>query len=512
MNVDGVDYVDGCEQRIAQAVVALGWLREEHMRACLLEKKQGDGSETLLECYLSEENIINGKQLEHLTLYRNLPDSIAGYKIVDVIGAGAMGVVYLVDSPEHSGLALKVVNKKHCDDEEFIRRFERESEAVSNFTHENIVSAEGSGTYRGQLYLATEYVDGPGLDEILGDYGALPEAYVLHVIGQVVRGLKHAYDTSGIVHRDVKPANILIDHQGAGLDDHQAADASQQQQQKGNLNIYPGQDIAKIIDFGLAKRTDDTDNLTITGLTVGTPHYMAPEQIRADRDIDSRVDMYSVGATMYHLLTGQTPYVGNSPGGIMLAHVNDIVPDPSDIIPSLKPETIELVMCSLEKKKENRYTDYNAFLMMVEAAQQACSDKESDIQLLRKPLKMVSGVTHKKPVSPYQRTRSEEQRVLTPDQASAQTVMKDRSDFIGEPVVPVAPARRNVNLRDSHPSLTAGKSSGSLRRLLNYSLFSVEKSAVNDADMQDHRSSISPLLWIVLGFSIVFLIVAVSIR
>lgn len=502
------EHLDTTDQHIIKAVCALGWLNEEQTAACLHEIDENID----VERYLFAEQLIDDKQLEHLLLYRNLPESIANYQIKDVIGAGAMGVVYLADNEQHQGLALKVINKKHCDYEEFIKRFQRETQAVSELQHENIVSSGDSGTYEDQLYLATDYVDGPSLVEILDDYGPLPEAYVLRVVGQVAQGLDHAYDTCGIVHRDIKPANILIDHQGQGGKD--------------DFGIHPERDVAKIIDFGLAKRTDDTDNLTLTGLTVGTPHYMAPEQIRADRDIDCRADIYSLGATMYHLLTGQTPYVGNSPGGIMLAHVNDEIPDPSAIVPSLKKETVELVMCSLGKAKDERYVSYDAFLKMTELAIQACGDKNTGIQLLRKPLKMSGAVkksprkeksVSKKPVTPSKKQVSEG-RLLDMEQAGAVTVKTDRieagkknvkdkkspQDFTKN----LSPNAKTVLQDTRKQGIDVGKSSSALRRILNKRLFKVEESAVNDEDMQEGLS-VSPAVWISLLVSLVALAAAI---
>ncbi|NRA38009.1 MAG: serine/threonine protein kinase [Planctomycetes bacterium] len=500
------EHLDTSDQHIMKAVCTLGWLSEEQTVLCLREMDD----DVAVERYLFDERLIDDKQLEHLLLYRNLPESIAGYQIKDVIGAGAMGVVYLADNAEQQGLALKVINKKHCDDEEFIKRFQRETQAVSALQHENIVSSGDSGTYEDQLYLATDYVDGPSLVEVLDDYGPLPEQYVLKIIGQVAQGLDHAYETCGIVHRDIKPANILIDHQGHGGKD--------------DFEIYPDHDIAKIIDFGLAKRTDDTDNLTLTGLTVGTPHYMAPEQIRADRDIDCRADIYSVGATIYHLLTGQTPYVGNSPGGIMLAHVNDEIPDPSAIVPSLKNETVELVMCSLGKTKEERYVGYDAFLKMTQLAIEACCKSDTGIQLLRKPLKMSGGVKksnrskNKKTAkqsagqmqSDLEHKDNSEGRLLDIRQAGAVTVKTNRIKSKTKPIMKEKEADAQTVLQNNRKKgvNNIGKSSSSLRRILNKRLFQVENSAVSDEDMQE-RLSVSPIVWVGLTLSVIAMIAAV---
>ncbi len=368
---------------------------DQHIEALLLQHgwvKQGDiddarsnATECTFEQYLHQNKKLTDKQLAETTLHRNLSEQVAGYDVEAVVGAGAMGVVYLARNDEGQQVALKVINKKHCDDEEFIKRFQRETDAVSIMKHENLVGAIDAGQVGEEMYLATEYVNGPSLTDILNNFGPLPEAYVLRCMKHVATGLEYAYNQGGIVHRDIKPPNILIQHGEDSL--------------KSDVSPNLKEDIAKVIDFGLAKQTDDTENLTMTGLTVGTPHYMAPEQIRAESDIDCRADIYSIGATMYHLLTGKTPFTGKSPGAIMLSHVNDPIPDPRSTIPSLKEETVSVVSTCLAKDREIRFANYPALLQAIDRAIEALGTG-SKMNVLRKPMVVNSAKLKKKTATP----------------------------------------------------------------------------------------------------------------
>ena len=337
------------------------WASDDDIEAAQIDIDMGmaDGP---LEKRLLAKNVINQDQLAALQDICALPSSIAGFKIIKTIGAGAMGVVYLASEPDtQNKIALKVINSKHCDDAEFIKRFLRETKAVGELQHPNIAGSIGSGEYKDQLYLAMEYIDGPSLSEILDNYGPVPEPYAIRCIKQIAEGLKYANDKCGLIHRDIKPANILVDRQAGG---------------KGDYNLYIDKDQAKIIDFGLAKSTDGNDDLTMTGMTMGTPHYMAPEQIRGDSNINHQVDIYALGATLYHLLTGEPPFDGNSPGAIMLAHINNPVPNPASQIPSLKAETIDIVKTSLAKETGNRFGTFNAIIRACEKALEHFQNKE----------------------------------------------------------------------------------------------------------------------------------------
>ncbi len=509
------------EERVRRVLLDREWATEQQLEQAVALIDAGDPKSTLERC-LRKLEIINDKQLDELLLYRQVVDEIAGFKIDDIVGAGAMGVVYLAHNEDGKNVALKVINKKHCDDEEFIKRFQRETQAVTMLQHPNIVAAIDTGNYGEDLYLATEYVNGPSLSEILEDFGPLPEVYVLKCMQHMVRGLGYAYEKSALVHRDIKPPNILIEH-GAGS-------------RKSDLEPRMEVDVAKIIDFGLAKKTDDTDHLTLTGLTVGTPHYMAPEQIRADPTIDCRADIYSLGATMYHLLTGKTPFIGNSPGAIMLVHVNEDVPDPSEFIPSLKSETVEICMMCMGKKPDERFANYAALEQAVDAAIAACGGADNGMRVLRKPLAVKSKLKKRKseprmkPIADDEVVSKAAKRAAAVDGHAVtvitETLSKSSSDTdkntaagasaevsnapkAADNTRPVAPTI--LDQVDAARKLRPQKGSSTVLRVLNQRIFSHKTSAAFDEDIEGSLG-VSKGVWLALACSILFMLIALFMR
>ena len=370
------------ENIVLTVLTERGWATEDEIDAAQIDIDMGMASGPL-ERRLLEKGIITEKDLTTLNDLCALPESIAGFKIIKSIGAGAMGVVYLAEDPStQDKIALKVINAKHCDDGEFIKRFHRETKAVGSLKHANIAASLGSGAYKDQLYLAMEYIDGPSLAEILDSHGPIPEPYAIRTILQIAKGLEYANEKEGLIHRDIKPANILIKRNAGG---------------KKDLNLYIDQDEAKIIDFGLAKSTDGNDDLTMTGMTMGTPHYMSPEQIRGDETISCQVDIYALGATLYHLLTGEPPFTGNSPGAIMLAHINNPIPNPDALIPSIKTETVDIVKTALAKDCSDRFGTFQAVIRACEnALSKFGNDSDTSMRILRKPMKIQNTHTVRK--------------------------------------------------------------------------------------------------------------------
>ena len=474
--------LDKKQQLIRNALLQRGWVSAEQMAAA--EAFVGGQPGARLEVYLSENNIISAKQSEHVALFYDMAERVADFEIDDIVGAGAMGVVYLGHSEDGRTVAIKVINKKHCDDEEFIKRFERETNVVSELQHDSIVAALSAGSIGEDMYLATEFVDGPSLAEMLDDFGPLPEAYVLKCILQVADGLEHAYKNGGLVHRDMKPPNILIDHG----------------ENSSKFDLEPrDNDVAKVIDFGLAKKTNDTDNLTLTGLTVGTPHYMAPEQIRADPDIDCRADIYSLGTTLYHLLTGQTPFSGNSPGAIMLAHVNDEIPNPSEVIPSLHSETVELVMLAMAKKRDERFANYAAFKQALNGALKAAGGAETGMRVLRKPL-VVKNKLKKKKSEPRMAAVED-----AADKASADpNAVTQRTERIEQSNTT---RKMPIKVNEEEPR----KGSSSMLRMVQQRMFSHKTSAAFDDDV-DQRMGVSLWVWLALAASLIFMLITLMMR
>ena len=225
---------------------------------------------------------------------------LGAYKLIKKIGEGGMGSVFLAEDT-HVGrpCALKVLPEKYATDREFLTRFRREAIATGKLNHPNIVVAHTVGEESGTHFYAMEYCDGMSLGDVIDRGGEIPWRMAVDVMVQVCQGLEHAHE-HGIIHRDIKPANIFI-CRPLGAEDREAT--------------LPKGFVAKILDLGLSKTLTtgaESSFLTQTGTTLGTPHYISPEQIVAEKKLDGRSDIYSLGATFYHLLTGRTPFSGST--------------------------------------------------------------------------------------------------------------------------------------------------------------------------------------------------------
>nr|AAX07495.1 putative serine/threonine protein kinase [Gemmata sp. Wa1-1] len=209
------------------------------------------------------------------------------YRILNQIGAGGMGTVYLA---EHAALrrrvALKVLPGKQALDPANVERFYQEARAAATLDHPNIVHAYDVACDRGTYFLVFEYIDGETLDRLLAVRGRLPVGQAVSYVVQAAAGLQHAHD-KGVAHRDIKPANLLVGRDG----------------------------IVKVLDLGLADFFEDSGTkLARTGGAMGTTDYVSPEQLRGCANADHRADIYNLGATLYHLLTGQPPFTGTDRG------------------------------------------------------------------------------------------------------------------------------------------------------------------------------------------------------
>jgi serine/threonine protein kinase len=304
------------------------------------------------------------------------PPLIGSWTVQRRLGAGAMGEVFLAERGNQRA-ALKLVAKRYAGDDAFTQRFQREIALLSKFDHCNVARALDGGEHEGRPWLAMEFVDGPDLENLLDKHGPFFETDVLQLAIQVARGLEHIHQQAELIHRDVKPANILV-ARAPGGDPHRL--------------LNPG-DITKLIDFGLAKpiEQEEGNGLTMTGMIMGTPNYIAPEQVACERNLTLHVDMYALGATIFHLLTGHVPFEAGSAAAVMAAHLNNPVPDPGQQVPAISQATRRLVMTTLAKRPTDRFTDWRAFIIACEkavAALGAASAAEggSTNRFLRKPM------------------------------------------------------------------------------------------------------------------------------
>jgi serine/threonine-protein kinase len=320
--------------------------------------------------FLLDQKVLTREQAMDLDSIVLNQKHLPNFQLLKKLGSGGMGVVYLARHiATGRTCALKTINARLADDGDFVNRFHRETEALSAVRHDHIAEVIETGEREGHFYLAMEYIDGPSLMSLLKDYHALPELYSLRIVRQLADGLGYVYTAAGLIHRDLKPENVLI------------------VRSRNSHDLFPEDDIAKLIDFGLVKSMDDKDErLTQTGMTIGTPLYMSPEQVRGEA-LDCRSDIYGLGATLYHLVTGTTPYNGSSPGTIMSAHLTQPIPDPSAKVPSLNPLTRSLIMTAMAKDVGDRFLNYDGLIKTLDKAIAALAGQTAGApKLLLKPL------------------------------------------------------------------------------------------------------------------------------
>ena len=236
-------------------------------------------------------------------------------------------------------VAIKVLPKRFSENSEYVERFYKEGRAAAMLNHNNIVQAFDVGEAGGYHYFVMEYVEGKTLHEDLAAGKVFSEKEAVNIIIQVANALAHAHERS-LIHRDVKPKNIIIDASGT----------------------------VKLADMGLARETTDIKAAqTEAGKAYGTPYYIAPEQIRGQIDIDGRADIYGLGATFYHMVTGRVPFVADEPAEVMRKHLKEQLTPPDHINTSLSAGVSEVIEIMMAKRKQDRYHDTKELLTDLEA-------------------------------------------------------------------------------------------------------------------------------------------------
>ncbi|RPJ27123.1 MAG: hypothetical protein EHM33_09115 [Chloroflexi bacterium] len=263
--------------------------------------------------------------------------TIDRYKIINEIGQGGMAVVYrAVDTMLDRSVAIKILLPETSNKEKALKRFNREAKTLANLSHSNTVKVLDYGEYEGSPYLVMEYVSGGTLSSKLGT--PMPYAEAAAILAPVARALHDAHQHK-VVHRDVKPSNILINESGQPM----------------------------LSDFGILKliELDETQGITGTGKSVGTPAYMSPEQIRG-KAIDGRTDIYSLGIVFFELVTGRKPYNATTPIEVSLQHLHDPIPKAKQIIRDVPPDVEQIVVRSMAKNPEDRYPSMSSFAQALE--------------------------------------------------------------------------------------------------------------------------------------------------
>jgi pSer/pThr/pTyr-binding forkhead associated (FHA) protein/predicted Ser/Thr protein kinase len=261
---------------------------------------------------------------------------IGGYRIVNLLGQGGMGVVYLADNVRNGQrVALKLLTPDLARSSGFRERFVREANYASSLRHPNVLEVYEAGEQEGVLYIAMQYVEGQDLKALLSREGRLDARRTVGIIGQVASALDAAHST-GLMHRDIKPGNVMI---AAGQPEH-----------------------CYLTDFGLSKNpSSDSIALTAQGEFVGTIDYTAPELVLG-KDADSRLDVYSLGCLFYECLTGQPPFPKERDVEVLYAHIQDPPPRVSAARPDLPPALDDVIVKAMAKKPEDRFPTCSAFI------------------------------------------------------------------------------------------------------------------------------------------------------
>ena len=250
------------------------------------------------------------------------------YRIIRKLGSGGMANVYLAEDEELGRqVAIKILNDRHASDDQFVERFRREAKNAAGLSHPNIVSIYDRGEAEGTYYIAMEYLEGRSLKERIVADGPLPISDAIEIARQILRAIGFAHKR-GIVHRDIKPHNVLLVQDGAG------------------------DERFKVTDFGISRTT--ASQMTEAGSIVGTAQYLSPEQARG-APVDQRSDVYSVGIVLYELLTGKLPFNGETPLEIAMKHLSEVPKPPSELRPEIPADLDMIVLRALAKDPGDRF-------------------------------------------------------------------------------------------------------------------------------------------------------------
>ena len=325
------------ESQLEKSILRRGLATAAEIEACKAERskraaKTPEAAKSLLEIMVEAKVLTQGQvaRLLQETGDTNRKFQIPGYQVLQKLGKGSMGVVFKAKQISVDRVvAVKVLLDSLAQNKEFIKRFEREAMIAAKLSHNNVVNAIDAGQVDGRYYFVMEYVEGVTIKDFLDQHKVFEEKEALRITMAIAEALKHA-NQRGLIHRDIKPENVILTK---------------------NREV-------KLADLGLARLTDDEKwGLSEAGMAIGTPYYISPEQVRGEINIDIRADIYSLGATLYHMATGKVPYSGETPNEVMRKHVDpkvNIVP-PDHLNTKLSSGLGMIVETMMAKNREQRY-------------------------------------------------------------------------------------------------------------------------------------------------------------
>ena len=323
--------VDPKASRFWQAARQSGLIDEEGLQACLAavppEKREGEHLDRRLARQAVQQGKLSIWQAQQLMAGRSSGFKINRYTLIEMIGQGGMGRVYLAkDTRLNRRVALKILSPERMNNPRAIARFQREARVGAQLQHENLVRIYDEGEANGKCYLVMEYIEGKNIGAIIAENGPIPPATAARLGQQVALGLEHAQQ-KGLIHRDVNPYNILVTRDG----------------------------VAKLTDLGLAIDQTEQAQVTREGATVGTFDYVSPEQARHSHSVDTRSDIYSLGCTLYHMLSGQVPFPSPSLPEKLFGH-QAVEPMPlAKLVPGIPEGLSEIVEKMMRKSPDDRY-------------------------------------------------------------------------------------------------------------------------------------------------------------
>jgi len=321
----------GYDTILGRLVVDQGLATQEEVESALARRRAAADPNRSLAELLVESEYVTKRQLARLRQLAEAERSgqqIPGYKVIGKVGAGAMAAVFKAKQLSLDRMvAIKVLPRKFSTNKQFIERFYAEGRAAAQLNHPNIVQAIDVGQAGEFHYFVMEFVEGKTVHDLIEEQKKFKEQDAVDIIINVADALRHAHD-KGLIHRDVKPKNIIITPSG----------------------------IAKLADLGLAREIDDKEAaLAEKGKAFGTPYYISPEQIRGEVNIGPQADIYSLGATLYHMVTGAVPFNGKNPAEVMQKHLKEALVPPDHVNPKLSAGISEVIEMMMSKSRRTRY-------------------------------------------------------------------------------------------------------------------------------------------------------------